>query len=94
LIRINAQVRSGRQRECRLIPWMALMNDDDSDFTIMRLADEMTEIARATTDAQTARRLMQLVVRLLEQAGLPSGDDEGGGEPPSSWVSDLADCPA
>ncbi|HEY7581085.1 MAG TPA: hypothetical protein VH855_26115 [Acetobacteraceae bacterium] len=68
--------------------------NDDSGFSITDLADEMAEIARATTDPETARRLMQLVVRLLEQAGLPPEDDEGGGESPSCWISDLADCPA
>jgi hypothetical protein len=72
---------------------MVLMNDDNG-LTIVHLADKLAEIARATTDPETARRLMQLVIRLLEQAGLPTEDDEGGGEPRPCWASDLADCPA
>jgi hypothetical protein len=53
---------------------------------LVDLASEVAEIARATTDAGTAVRLMELVNRLLTEAGLPEEDAEGGGDlPPTPW---------
>ena len=42
---------------------------------LVDLAGEITEIATATTDAETARRLLELVDRLLTAAGFPGGGD-------------------
>ena len=50
---------------------------------LVELAGEMAEIARTTTDADAAVKLLRLVERLLTEVGLPDSDaDEGGGEPP------------
>ena len=59
----------------------------------LALADELAEIARTTRDPLTGQRLMSLVRRLMEQAGLPP-DEAGGGEPPSSWLSEPVCEPA
>ena len=56
---------------------------------LVELADELAEIARTTRDPATGQRLMSVVKRLLELAGLPP-EDEGGGEPPTPWVSEPA----
>jgi hypothetical protein len=63
-----------------------------SNIDLSDLADELAEIARTTTDAQTGVRLMEVVERLLAEAGLLRGD-EGGGDPPSGW-SEPECCPA
>ena len=55
---------------------------------IVELACEITEIARTTTDPATGWLLMELVERLLMEAGLPPEDAEGGGESSSPWVSE------
>jgi hypothetical protein len=52
---------------------------------IENLAYEIAEIARTTKDPDTGRQLMELVARLLTEAGLPPGE-EGGGQPPSDWL--------
>jgi hypothetical protein len=57
------------------------------------LADSLAEIARTTTDSATGLRLMQLVVRLLEAAGLPPEDAGGGDLPPSGWVATQQESP-
>jgi hypothetical protein len=44
-------------------------------FDVVELARELAKIASATKDQETARRLMELVERLLNAAGLPSGHD-------------------
>jgi len=59
----------------------------------LELADELAEIARTTRDSITGERLMSLVRRLMEQAGLPP-DEAGGGEPPNSWLSEPVCEPA
>ena len=59
----------------------------------LRLADELADIARTTRDPVTAQRLMSLVARLMEQAGLPP-DEAGGGEPPNPWVCEPVCDPA
>ncbi len=66
------------------------MSEDDG-FNILPVADEIAEIARTTRDPETARLLMELVHRLLEEAGLPKDDEPGGGELPNGWISDLVD---
>jgi hypothetical protein len=38
---------------------------------VVELAREIAKIASTTTDPETGRLLMELVERLLEQAGLP-----------------------
>jgi len=52
----------------------------------LELAEELAEIARATRDPRTGQRLMSVVTRLLERAGLPPAA-QGGGEPPT-WLSE------
>jgi hypothetical protein len=54
-----------------------------NNIDLSDLADELAEIARTTTDAQAGARLMEVVERLLVEAGLLRGD-EGGGELPSN----------
>jgi hypothetical protein len=65
---------------------------DRSD--IVGLAEELAEIARTTRDAVTGARLMHVVDRLLEEAGLPPPDDAGGGETPTGWLSEPVCRPA
>jgi hypothetical protein len=60
---------------------------------ITDLVDELAEIARTTTDPETGKRLMELIERLLRDAGLPP-ENGGGGRPPSDWVMELDSCPA
>jgi hypothetical protein len=48
------------------------------------LAGEIADIARTTTDAETARSLLELAGRLLSEAGLPGG--QGGGDLPPGPV--------
>ena len=60
----------------------------------IELTAELAEIARTTADPETGRQLMVLVHRLLTGAGLPLGDDGGGGELPASWLSDPVCDPA
>jgi hypothetical protein len=38
---------------------------------VIELARELAEIARTTTDAKTGERLIELINRLLREAGLP-----------------------
>jgi hypothetical protein len=45
------------------------------------LARELAEIARTTTDVRTGRQLMEVVNRLLTEAGL---SPDGGGETPGN----------
>ena len=55
------------------------------------LANEIAEIARTTTDADTGHRLMRLVHRLLTEAGLdpePGQDGPSAGALPLSLVAD------
>ena len=58
------------------------------------LADEIAEIARTTNDRETGRRLLELVNKLLEAAGLPDNDEGGGDGLPSPWVSDSVNSAA
>ena len=57
-------------------------------FDVVALARGLAEIASATTDASTARRLMEVVDRLLTAAGLPD-DPRGGGPPPGLALPEL-----
>jgi len=41
-------------------------------FNPVEIADAIADIAARTREPETARRLMELVNRLLTQAGLPS----------------------
>ena len=61
----------------------------NGNINLEHLADEIAEIARATTDPEAARRLTELVERLLEAAGLPPEEDGRGDAPPSGQVSEL-----
>jgi hypothetical protein len=45
----------------------------------VELATELASIASATSEVETARQLIEIVQRLLADAGLPP-DDEGSGE--------------
>jgi hypothetical protein len=51
----------------------------NGNVNLEHLADELAAIAKSTTDPETARRLTEVVKRLLEAAGLPPG---GGDTPP------------
>lgn len=62
------------------------------EISIVELAREIAAIASATTDPETGRLLMELVGRLLEAAGLPPDDVDGGGELPSHWNSAPVDA--
>jgi hypothetical protein len=48
-----------------------------SGSDILDLASEIAEIARMTTDPDTGRCLMRLVHRMLTEAGLEPGSDQG-----------------
>ncbi len=62
---------------------------------IVNLAEELAEIASLTTDPEAARRLMQVVKRLLAAAGLPRDDDcGGGGSVPRDWLMEPECAPA
>jgi hypothetical protein len=63
---------------------------------IQDLVDEITEIARTTTDPETARKLMELAHRLLTAAGLPPEDEAGGGgeTPPTDRLMEPVFEPA
>jgi hypothetical protein len=65
--------------------------DDMPD--IVELATELAAIASATTDPATARSLMEMVQRLLIEAGLPM-DDRGSGETPTGSLSEPVGGPA
>ena len=52
-----------------------------SRIDLLQLAAEIAEIAAATSERETARRLLELVDQLLSRAGLPDAS-EGGGDPP------------
>jgi len=52
---------------------------------LIELARELARLASTTTDPVTARRLVEIVERLLTEAGLPP-DEHGGGEPPTGWL--------
>lgn len=58
-----------------------------TDIDLVKLADELAEIARTTRDAQTGERIMLVVERLLVSVGL-SEDGQGGGELPSGWFAE------
>jgi hypothetical protein len=58
---------------------------DVNDYA--ELATELARIASETTDLNTGLRLMDIVHRLLTEAGLPEAD-EGGGETPTGWLSE------
>jgi hypothetical protein len=60
---------------------------------IVELATELAGIASATSDPETARRLMVVVERLLAAAGLPR-EEEGGGEVPTGWLAEPLYEPA
>jgi hypothetical protein len=49
----------------------------NSNSDIVELASEIAEIARTTTDPEAGRRLMQLVHRLLTEAGLDPEQNQG-----------------
>jgi hypothetical protein len=70
---------------------MAAMTDR---INIVELADELAEIARATTDAAAGARLMKVVDRLLAEAGLPPDDETGGGDLPTGRLSEPVCEPA
>ncbi len=57
------------------------------NLNALKLADELAEIARTTTDAITGDKLMRLVDWLLTHSGLPD-DAAGGGGAPSRWLSE------
>lgn len=80
-----------RQVQPRLC-WIVMTNPTEID--VVELAQELAEIARTTSDQDTGRRLMALVSRLLNAAGLPPDNADGGGEPPSSWTSEPVCSPA
>jgi hypothetical protein len=61
---------------------------------IVDLAEELARIAAATTDRETARRLMEIVERLLGAAGMSRDGEPGGGEPPPDRVMEPVWCPA
>jgi hypothetical protein len=75
------------------VAWSSLegpaMNEQ---INIVELAHEIAAIAGTTTDPETGRLLTELVGRLLEAAGLPPEDGEGGGELPSHWNSAPVDA--
>lgn len=75
----------------RVLGGEARVMSDDLDP--VELADELASIARSTQDPVTGARLLQVVRRLLTQAGLPA-DDLGGGGLPSPWVSEPVCEPA
>jgi hypothetical protein len=61
----------------------------------VELADELAEVARTTTDAATGARLIKIVKRLLENAGLSPDHEDGGGDlPPTPLASETACRPA
>ncbi len=62
------------------------------EIDLQDLAYELAAIASATKDPATGQRLAELVKRLFEAAGLPKDDEEGGGQPPTQWISAPADC--
>jgi hypothetical protein len=47
-----------------------------NEVDLERLAREVAEIASTTNDPDTARRLMELVERLLREAGLRRRDSQ------------------
>ena len=58
---------------------------------LVELARELAAIASTTTDPETGRQLMDVVARLLSDAGLPQlDDDSGGNRPPGRYMT----CPA
>ena len=59
----------------------------------VELASEIADIARTTTDPETARRLLQLADRLLSEAGLPGAGHGGGDLPPGPVHAYQADLP-
>ena len=56
------------------------------------LAHRLALIASATSDAETGRRLLEVVEELLQLAGLPAAGC-GGGDTPGGWVSDAFASP-
>ena len=56
------------------------------------LAHRLALIASTTSDAETGRRLLDVVEELLEQAGLPGGRNSD--EAPRGWVSHVTESPA
>jgi hypothetical protein len=62
------------------------------EIDIVELAYEIAEVARTTSDPEAGLWLTELAKRLLEAAGLATThDEEGGGEPPTHWLSAPAD---
>ncbi len=57
----------------------------EEDF--VELARELASLASTTSDPVTARRLMDIVERLLGEAGLPPCE-HGGGDTPTGWLSE------
>ena len=51
------------------------------EFGAVKLADELVEIARTTTDGVTGAGLMEIVHRLLTEAGLRRANRPSGGAP-------------
>ena len=45
----------------------------NTKIDIVELARELAEIASRCTDPDTGRRLMEMIERLLREAGLPPG---------------------
>jgi hypothetical protein len=62
----------------------------------VELARELAGLASMTTDPVTARRLIEIVERLLAEAGLPPDEEgePGGGDLPVGWFSEpVCDAP-
>ena len=64
-----------------------------SRIDLLQLAAEITEIAAATSERETARRLLELVDQLLSRAGLPDASEGGGGPPPGALHAAQAGVP-
>jgi len=59
---------------------------------LMEVARELGEIAAASSDPETGRRLVNLVNRLLTAAGLPPDEEASGGcDEPCDWVHGIAE---
>ena len=65
-----------------------------SEFDLVQLATEITEVASTTTDPETASRLLDLADRLLTEAGFPDAGWGGGDMPPNGLLSEPVCSPA
>lgn len=69
-----------------------VFGDRAMTINLLELAEEIAEIARTTTDAETGMKLVRLAQRLLSEAGLPD-ENAGGGSSPGRRLSAPADPP-